>query len=58
MKGKVDYPGFFLHNKMVEIDGEELGGHESLPQIECYRIVVSDDDVILLPKDKVRVLAE
>ena len=58
MKGKINYPGLFLHGKTVELDGEDMGGHPSLPQIECYRVPVSDGDIILIPKDRVRVLAE
>lgn len=58
MIGKVNYPGLALHGKMVEIDGEDLAGHPSMPLIPSYRIQMPEGHVILLPKDKVRVLVE
>lgn len=58
MKGKVNYSGHALHGKTVSIIGEELAGHPSMALIPAYQIEMPEGHVILLSKDKVRVLAE
>ena len=61
MRGKVEYSGHYLHKKTVDIDGEEwIERRPSRPGrfnwTMGYRIPMPEGHVILLPKDKVRIL--
>lgn len=63
MRGKVNYPGLDLHGQIVEIVGEDV---ETLPDVPCWLVkhplppgpYGHDGDLIGLPKDRVRVLAD
>lgn len=66
MMGKVNYPGLDLHGHTVEILGEDMGGDPRNPTIPVWLVKAPgphgiygcEDDVIGLPKDRVRILAE
>lgn len=61
--GKVTYAGHSLHGKTVEIDGEEWielrSSKPHRPRWKLgYQIPMPEGHVIVLPKEKVRVLVE